>query len=102
MAEDPIAVEDDPLKWWRIRATIYPNLAMLVKKTWCIPASSVRSEEVFSVAGDILRPNRARLSPENVHMLVFLAENIGETKTQDSNTDSEFDDTIVESEPESE
>lgn len=76
LAEDPIALDADPLSWWHDRIAALPHLAELVRKVWCFPASSVRSEEAFSVAGDILRPKRSRLLPENVDKLVFLSENI--------------------------
>lgn len=86
LGEDPVGLEYNPLQWWRPRAQLYPHLAILVRKSWCLPASSVRSEEVFSVAGDILRPKRARLLPENVNKLVFLSENITEKSPADEDS----------------
>ena len=43
----------------------------LAKKYFCIPATSVPSECVFSIAGDIVNMNRASVLPENISMLVF-------------------------------
>ena len=41
-----------------------------------LESTSVRSEEIFSVAGNILIEKRNRLLPENVDKLVFLHENM--------------------------
>jgi len=44
--------------------------------TWLNNTStSVRSEEIFSVAGNVLTEKRNRLLPENLDKLVFLHEN---------------------------
>lgn len=69
-------LNDDPLKWWSTRELQYVNLAKMVKKYLCMPSTSVRSEEVFSTAGNVLTHKRNRLLPENVNRLVFLHENL--------------------------
>ncbi len=74
--EDLLDYESDPLKWWHDRKSQYPTLCNVVRKLWCIPSTSVRSEELFSLAGNILSPKRNRLLPENVDYLVFLCNNI--------------------------
>ena len=51
-------------------------MSTLAKQYFCIPATSVRSEEIFSVAGNILNEKRNRLLSENVDKLVFLHENL--------------------------
>lgn len=48
----------------------------LVQNNTKIPATSVPSERVLSAAGHIVNQKRACLLPENVRMLVFLAENL--------------------------
>ena len=62
-------LDDDTLEWWKGNHTYYPLLAELVRKLWSLPATSVRSEEVFSVAGMILTEKRNRLLPSNVTLL---------------------------------
>ena len=65
-----------PLKWWKENSHKLPPLSKLAKKYLCIPATSVPSEQAFSLAGYIVNQRRACLLPENVNMLVFLAENL--------------------------
>ena len=74
--EPPIAPEDNPLPWWENKAPKFPNIARLAKKYLAIPGSSVRSERVFSTAGNIVNKKRSALSPENVDCLVFLSNNL--------------------------
>jgi len=47
-------LNDDPLKWWSTREVQYVHLKKIVKKYLYMPATSVRSEEVFSTAGNVL------------------------------------------------
>ena len=63
------------LDWWKVHAPLHPNLARLAKKFLAIPASSVSSERIFSLAGNIVTKKRCRLSAEMVDMLVFLNKN---------------------------
>jgi hypothetical protein len=47
-------------------------LSKLARKYMAIPASSVPSEPIFSLAGNIVNKKRTMLSPENVNLLIFL------------------------------
>ena len=69
-------MDEDPLLWWSKNSSRYPNLTVLAKKYLAIPATSVPAERVFSTAGNIVNQKRACLLPENVNLLVFLAENL--------------------------
>lgn len=71
-----LALEGDPLLWWRGREGKYPLLAKYAKCCLSVPATSVASERVFSTAGDIVTAQRACLSSDNVDKLVFLAKNM--------------------------
>ena len=73
--EETLDLECDPLEWWKVKSATYPNLSAQVQRMWSLPASSVRSEEIFSTAGNILTLKRNRLLPEHVNMLVFLHAN---------------------------
>ena len=70
------AEDGDPLDWWKNNQSKFLLLSVLARKYLCIPATSVPSERVFSTAGHIINVKRASLLPENVSMLVFLAENL--------------------------
>ena len=73
--EDLLEYDNDPMDWWRTHRSHYPILAKLIRKFWCVPATSVRSEELFSAAGNVLSQKRNRLLPENLDKLVFLCNN---------------------------
>ena len=72
--------DQKPLAWWKsyMYETQFPILAKLTRKYLCIPATSVPSERALtcSTAGLVVNSKRACLLPENVNMLVFLAQNI--------------------------
>lgn len=72
---DDNAILSDPLSWWKMHATTYPHMAILVEKYHCITATSVSSERMFSKAGSITTKKRNQLSPRMANMLVFLNSN---------------------------
>ena len=49
----------------------YKCTSKLATRFLCIPATSAPVESVFSVAGKIFRPDRARLSDTVFHSIVF-------------------------------
>ena len=63
------------LNWWKQNCSRYPFLVKLVHGYLSVAAISVPSERAFSRAGHIVNDGRACLIPQNVNMLVFLAEN---------------------------
>ena len=65
-----IGREEDSLKWWAERESLFPCLNWVAKKYLAIPALSVPSERIFSLAGNIV--SKKSLNPENVDMLIFL------------------------------
>ena len=71
-----VAVDVDPLEWWKSEQKNYPTLATLAQKYLCICGTSVSSERLFSKAGYIVNAHRNRLSPDHVNTLLFLAKNI--------------------------
>lgn len=74
----PLLEDVDPLKWWRQRLGdgVMIPLVNVVKKIFCIPATSVPSEQIFSKAGLLISKQRNGLKPSNVDMLIFLNKNV--------------------------
>ena len=71
----PIPHSSDPLEFWKARQYQLPNLATLVIEYLCVPATSTPLDRVFSMAGDTISNERAKLSPDRADMLIFLKKN---------------------------
>lgn len=70
---------------------LYPRLSLLVKKYLSIPASSVPSERVFSIAGQVVSKKRSRMHPSNVDMFIFLNKKHGQILEVDSKFQMNFE-----------
>ena len=68
--------DQGPLQWWGRSCNQYARLAQLASKYLAIPATSVRAEQAFSMAGNVVNIRRSCLLPDTVNMLVFLASNL--------------------------
>ena len=72
-------LEDDycPLKWWssKKKYNVMLPLVDVIDKIFCIPATSVPSEQLFSKAGLLLNEKRNALSHDHVDELLFLNKN---------------------------
>lgn len=56
---------EDPLEYWWSQRHNYPRLSRFaLLDIFGVPAMSSEPERVFSVAGQLIRPNRARLHPD--------------------------------------
>ena len=63
------------LNWWKENQKSYPNLFKLAKAYLHIPATSVPSERIFSLAGYIVCDRRSRILADNVNKAIFLKRN---------------------------
>ena len=63
------------LHWWRDHEKVLPCLAKLAKHVLTIPASSAKSERVFSTGGNFVTAKRNRIAPKKVEDLVIIKEN---------------------------
>ena len=63
------------LRWWQDNQKHYPHLFQLVRSNLHIPATSVPSERIFSLAGYIVRERRSGILSENVNKAIFLTKN---------------------------
>ncbi|GMF42487.1 unnamed protein product [Phytophthora fragariaefolia] len=68
---------DDPLMWWHINRTKYPNLSRFARKCLGGVATSVPYERAFSTSGNILTVKRRALAPSLLSDLVLIASNGG-------------------------
>ena len=60
--------------------------AKLVKGVFPVAVASSKSEQVFSVAGNVVTPKRAKLNPEKVEDLVVVKCNLRLPKARASET----------------
>ena len=64
--------EIDPLQWWKNNETQYPNLAQMACDYLAIPASSVPSEQCFSLGKNLITDNRNKLAEKTVRAYMCL------------------------------
>ena len=65
----------NPIQWWGLYKEQLPNMAHLAKKYLSAPLSSVESERVFSIGGNLYSLKRNRITAETGKMLMFLHYN---------------------------
>ena len=66
----------DPVKWWKFKQEFFPLLKVLASKHLCSPPSSVESERLFSIGGNIYTPHRNCLKSDTGEELMFLCDNL--------------------------
>lgn len=64
-------MKTDVIMWWKNNTESFPKLATIARKILSIQGTSVASERVFSVAGDVDTKSRNRLSDESVEDIVL-------------------------------
>ena len=70
-SESVLGLKGKPLEWWRNHKHSYPNLSRMAQKYLGVVATSVPSERLFSIAGNVVTSKRSAIEPENVEKLVF-------------------------------
>ena len=70
----------DVLAWWKAHEEHLPVLAKIARKILAIPASSAKSERVFSTGGLVVTAKRGRLSPSKVEDLILLKQNLSRVR----------------------
>jgi len=72
--ENAIPETQNPLTWWKLNTHRLPVLASFAKAVFCVPATSVPCERLFSSSGYIVNKTCAALLPENVTSVVCLRD----------------------------
>uniref|UniRef100_A0A7M4ESI4 HAT C-terminal dimerisation domain-containing protein n=1 Tax=Crocodylus porosus TaxID=8502 RepID=A0A7M4ESI4_CROPO len=75
LTEDVEPLLCNPLAYWASRSQMWPDLATVAREHLSCPPTSVPSERVFSIAGDVT-PHHTSLDPGLVEQLVFLKVNL--------------------------
>lgn len=70
-----IALNADPLQWWKSHLDKFPKISIVAQAFLGIPGTSIPSKRVFSCAGDIVTATRSCLDPELVDKLIFFKMN---------------------------
>ena len=65
----------DILTWWKLNQEELPLLSKIARTVLSIPASSAKSERVFSTGGNVVTAKRSRLLPSKAEDLIILKEN---------------------------
>ena len=68
----PLEDQVDPLLWWQVRREEFPIFSRIARDYLCIQATSVASEQAFSVAGLTISPLRNRLDAETARVTLCL------------------------------
>ena len=63
------------LSWWKKNKNQFPHIFQFVRSNLHIPATSVPSERIFSLAGYIVRDRRSKILSRNVNKAIFLKKN---------------------------
>ncbi|KAJ8259988.1 hypothetical protein GJAV_G00175790 [Gymnothorax javanicus] len=67
--------DEDPLCYWKRKATDFPLLSQVAKKVFTVPATTTTVEQIFNTVGKNLRPERCRPLPKNLETLIYLKAN---------------------------
>jgi len=63
-SEIKAGVVDDPIQYWLLRRRQYPRLSRMAIDLFSIPAMSLEPERIFSLAGQMVTPQRGRLKAD--------------------------------------
>ena len=63
------------LLWWIQNGERFPTLKLIARKYFSVPQTSVPSERVFSIAGEIYSKKRSCIKPKHASQLLFIHHN---------------------------
>lgn len=76
LSEPPLHPSVEPMDFWQEKRDMWPALSNLAQELLSCPPTSVQSERIFSVTGNILSPQRSQLSPQLMEQLAFVKVNL--------------------------
>jgi len=69
----PLCDEDiNSLEWWKDNQSKLPNLSRMARDYLGIPATSVPSEEIFSLGKNLITDKRNRLAGKTIRVCMYL------------------------------
>ena len=63
------------LTWWKRHKDILPILSTMARAVLAVPASSAKSERVFSTGANVVTKKRTRMLPPKVEQTIIIKEN---------------------------
>ena len=72
------------LQWWKENKRTLPYMFKAAQSYLHIPATSVPSERIFSLAGYVVRDRRSKMLAVNVNKMIFLKKNMKHIPTNTS------------------
>lgn len=67
--------DDDILTFWQSQEKSYPRLSKIAKVLLGVPITSSKAESAFSIAGCLIRKDRASLDPFRIEKALFVHDN---------------------------
>lgn len=64
--------ETDPLEWWKVNESQFPHLSQMARDYLPIPATSVPSEQSFSVGKNLITDKRNCLAGKTIRICMCL------------------------------
>ena len=68
----PLEDQVDPLLWWQVKQREYPKLSLIARDYLSIQATSVASEQAFSIVGQTVSALRNRIEGESARAVLCL------------------------------
>ena len=78
-----IKSDQNQFKWWEQHMVMFPHISKLAARYLSSPPSSVESERTFSIGGNIVTKDRARLTADHTEQMIFLNSNLPNLPSQD-------------------
>lgn len=67
--------EDSILSFWKKNEANFPKLAKIARVLLCIPMTTAKSEGAFSIAGSLIRKQRASITPFRAEKTLLIHDN---------------------------